>query len=267
MTLFFRISCLSAALMALSACLTPVTQTATLPGSSASGAPATEVSGSDGLFEETLVDTLPGADSPGGVGAGGGGSPPDASPPSVPPSSSPKAPGGFVAENTQSGMPSGQVAASNIVEKGGYVALQGTKENRCRVGELTSVRTSGRVVLFKENEEEPYAFNPGPMRLRVYYKKEEGSRLYAYVETNFLKESNTAFYRADVSVMTGDPSSLRYYVVNTITNEFWGPIPTDLEEIPAPSPLPNCYQATMTTQPSGVHVPLQKDESSEKNSR
>jgi hypothetical protein len=153
----------------------------------------------------------------------------------------------MMADNSQSGMmPVGQLAPVGTVEKDSWLALdQGSQSNMCRIGSSTQVRAGGRLVLMKENETEPYAFAAGFSKLRVYYRKEAGSRFLEFVETDFHPIPDSDFWGFDASVLTSDPASLRYYVLNPVTSKWVGPVDAErLEKIPGPSPLPNCYQAT-----------------------
>jgi hypothetical protein len=157
----------------------------------------------------------------------------------------------MMAENTQGGMfPSGQLAPEGIVGEDGQIALvQGTQANVCRIGGNTQVNVSGRVALLKEGQAEPDAFHPGPLRFRVYYRKDPGSRLLAYEENGFLDEMQSVFWRAQASVLTADPASVRFSVFDPLAGKVYA-LPSYLDVIPGPSPLPNCYQATFVKEPS-----------------
>lgn len=215
--------------LGLAACMAPGTQTATPTGSS--GAVEAGSKGEDPSIAGESGGTVdPGSDPVEGL-------PPSS--PSSPPSPSPsgrKWPGSIFAENVPTGLPSGQVAPDEAVGDEGKLALRGTQEPLCRTPkDLTKIRIIGHLVLVGPESKEEKKAPVFPVRLRVYYKDGEQGRGGNYVDAEF--EDKTA----KTVVLTSDPSSLGFFLVNAFTNEVFE-IPSRLEEIapPSSSPLPIC---------------------------
>jgi len=235
----------------LAACLPQATQTGTPPGMGTMGAAgdaktvssgdASKGDSSTGGGEENSIDSLPDAGGP-------------SQPAAIPPATNDVYRVASVAG--QIPMPSGTVAPSHDVHVRTFALLVGTRSNACTMDSgKTSVHINARLFWAHAGSAEELTTDDGVpsngdgLKLRVSYKESES--LDEWRDFPFQNRSphvRGATARVDVSILTSDPSSVHYTVMEAVTApEPSGNVPSTVDHLTdaSPSPIPSCSEPKM----------------------